>query len=125
MGEVWMVNDILRHIDRILPSIDVDTIVTFDKGGISGHANHIAISDASLYYKEKMALFHLVSHPLYIKYNLFHPPSSAYVFKSDLNDWKRGIRAMVFAHVSQMRWFRWAWILFSRYMVINELVEVK
>ncbi|KAI1326654.1 putative deacetylase LmbE-like domain-containing protein [Xylariaceae sp. FL0255] len=30
-------------------------------------------------------------------------------------------RAMTDAHKSQMVWFRWAWILFSRYMVINDL----
>lgn len=29
--------------------------------------------------------------------------------------------AMTDAHQSQMVWFRWLWILFSRYMVINDL----
>lgn len=29
--------------------------------------------------------------------------------------------AMVGAHKSQMVWFRWLWILFSRYMVMNDL----
>lgn len=30
-------------------------------------------------------------------------------------------RAMTDAHKSQMVWFRWGWILLSRYMVINDL----
>ena len=30
-------------------------------------------------------------------------------------------RAMTEAHKSQMVWFRWGWILFSRYMYINDL----
>jgi N-acetylglucosaminylphosphatidylinositol deacetylase len=30
-------------------------------------------------------------------------------------------RAMTEAHKSQMVWFRWGWILLSRYMVINDL----
>ncbi|KAI0191559.1 putative deacetylase LmbE-like domain-containing protein [Astrocystis sublimbata] len=30
-------------------------------------------------------------------------------------------RAMTHAHQSQMVWFRWGWILLSRYMVINDL----
>jgi N-acetylglucosaminylphosphatidylinositol deacetylase len=30
-------------------------------------------------------------------------------------------QAMTEAHKSQMVWFRWGWILTSRYMVINEL----
>ena len=29
--------------------------------------------------------------------------------------------AMRYAHVSQMRWFRWGWIGLSRYMMINDL----
>ncbi|KAI9897723.1 hypothetical protein N3K66_007579 [Trichothecium roseum] len=33
----------------------------------------------------------------------------------------RGFRAMTEAHRSQMRWFRYGWILLSRYMVVNEL----
>mgnify|MGYP002351655416 CR=1 FL=1 len=35
----------------------------------------------------------------------------------------RGFRAMTEAHRSQMRWFRYGWILLSRYMVVNELTE--
>lgn len=30
-------------------------------------------------------------------------------------------RAMTTAHKSQMAWFRWGWIAFSRYMVVNDL----
>ena len=30
-------------------------------------------------------------------------------------------RAMRFGHKSQMLWFRWGWILLSRYLIINEL----
>ncbi len=30
-------------------------------------------------------------------------------------------RAMTTAHTSQMVWFRYGWIIFSRYMVINDL----
>ena len=34
-------------------------------------------------------------------------------------------RAMTEAHKSQMVWFRWFWILFSRYMYINDLRLVR
>lgn len=33
--------------------------------------------------------------------------------------------AMVRAHRSQMRWFRWGWIAVGRYMVVNDLRKVK
>ena len=47
------------------------------------------------------------------------PPSLLYV--SDFGQWRRGQNAMVKAHKSQMRWFRWAWIGIGRYMVVNDL----
>ena len=31
-------------------------------------------------------------------------------------------KAMRLGHKSQMLWFRWGWIFFSRYMIINELI---
>jgi N-acetylglucosaminylphosphatidylinositol deacetylase len=33
----------------------------------------------------------------------------------------RAQRAMVLGHPSQMRWFRWGWVVLGRYMYINEL----
>lgn len=47
------------------------------------------------------------------------PPSLLFV--SDFGQWKRGQSAMVKAHKSQMRWFRWGWIGIGRYMVVNDL----
>lgn len=47
------------------------------------------------------------------------PPSLLYV--SDFRQWRRGQSAMVGAHKSQMRWFRWGWIGIGRYMVVNDL----
>lgn len=43
------------------------------------------------------------------------------LFISDPSAVFRAQRAMVVAHKSQMKWFRWLWILCSRYMVINDL----
>ena len=47
------------------------------------------------------------------------PPSLLYV--NDYGQWRKGQNAMVKAHKSQMRWFRWGWIGIGRYMVINNL----
>lgn len=43
------------------------------------------------------------------------------LFISDMGQWKQGFNAMTKAHKSQMRWFRWGWITFGRYMVVNDL----
>ena len=47
------------------------------------------------------------------------PPSLLYI--SDYAQWWRGLTAMVKAHKSQMVWFRWGWISFGRYMIVNDL----
>ncbi|KAL8966771.1 MAG: hypothetical protein Q9183_003217 [Haloplaca sp. 2 TL-2023] len=43
------------------------------------------------------------------------------LFISDIGQWNQGQKAMTKAHKSQMRWFRWGWITFGRYMVVNDL----
>ncbi|KAI4189464.1 MAG: hypothetical protein LQ346_005108 [Caloplaca aetnensis] len=43
------------------------------------------------------------------------------LFVSDMVQWRKGQKAMTSAHKSQMRWFRWGWITFGRYMVVNDL----
>ncbi|KAL8785075.1 MAG: hypothetical protein Q9213_003580 [Squamulea squamosa] len=43
------------------------------------------------------------------------------LFVSDMVQWRQGQKAMTRAHRSQMRWFRWGWITFGRYMVVNDL----
>ena len=47
------------------------------------------------------------------------PPS--YVFISSFGEYRQGQNAMTKGHSSQMRWFRWGWITFGRYMIVNDL----
>jgi len=42
-------------------------------------------------------------------------------FVNDLGQWRKGQQAMKQGHKSQMRWFRWGWIVVGRYMVVNDL----
>lgn len=47
------------------------------------------------------------------------------MFLSNGPQYLRAQQAMTQAHKSQMRWFRWGWIIVSRYMVINDLRREK
>lgn len=47
------------------------------------------------------------------------------LFVNDLHQWNKGQKAMIKGHKSQMRWFRWGWILIGRYMVVNDLKREK
>lgn len=44
------------------------------------------------------------------------------LFTSGPQEMGKAREAMWGAHKSQMRWFRWGWIWFSRYMAVNDLV---
>jgi N-acetylglucosaminylphosphatidylinositol deacetylase len=46
------------------------------------------------------------------------------VFVSGIPEFSTALRAM-YAHQSQLVWFRWLYVLFSRYMWVNEWVELK
>lgn len=127
-------------ISEILSQHNPSAIITFDESGVSSHPNHISLLRGAEEYvstRESGArLFTLTSVPIWRKYAFF---LDAVVVRWLAGEEGKGMRrvafvsswagylkarsAMVQAHVSQMRWFRWGWIGFSRYMVVNDLVE--
>lgn len=52
-------------------------------------------------------------------------PVDRLLFISSINEWIKAQRAMIYAHKSQMAWFRWGWISIGRYMAVNDLKRVK
>lgn len=45
-------------------------------------------------------------------------------FYSDLNMLSVSYAAMAYGHFSQMVWFRYGWLIFSRYLTFNHLIEI-
>ncbi|KAH9933045.1 putative deacetylase LmbE-like domain-containing protein, partial [Fomitopsis serialis] len=127
----------------------ITTILTFDAYGISGHPNHISLchgaarllssfpssSDSDDSALTRPRLFTLVSVPLVWKYTgpaspLLLKASSAIAgkgrgpaFVAGVREYVTALRAMM-QHRSQLVWFRWLYVAFSRYMWVNEWVEV-
>ncbi|RPD56023.1 LmbE-like protein, partial [Lentinus tigrinus ALCF2SS1-6] len=127
----------------------ITTILTYDHHGISSHPNHISLPKGasrligSLHDtngKPRPRLFTLVTVPLREKYvGLLSPLlSRATIFLSKLSqdaprakasttvisDWKGFLRAhrAMRQHWSQLVWFRWLYVLWSRYMWVNDWV---
>ncbi|NWH76166.1 PIGL acetylase, partial [Piaya cayana] len=122
---------VLKHIE----ANHINLVVTFDAGGVSGHANHI-----SLYTALRVLLFSNI-HPflcpgcrvlvlesvnLFRKYiSILDVPISCLLPRDALfilteEETEQAKRAMR-CHRSQLLWFRHLYMLFSRYMVINSL----
>lgn len=139
-------------IARVHAARPILQILTFDKTGVSGHPNHIALAHASLLLEaaappsktspvaaSSLQIYHLVSHPLLTKYLSFAPlvasryssgaskvpegiqgfvGANAKELVDVSTDWRgylEAVRAMR-RHDSQLVWFRWIYLAFSRYM---------
>ncbi|KAG1862797.1 putative deacetylase LmbE-like domain-containing protein [Suillus subalutaceus] len=129
----------------------ITSILTFDTKGISLHPNHFSLPLGASYLIKSLSsshtsvprLFSLVTVPVLPKYAglpsailtrlgvisqaplAFEPTvDSLPVFISGIPDYLTTVRA-ISAHDSQMVWFRYLYMTFSRYMWVNEWVEFK
>uniref|UniRef100_UPI00398F23FF N-acetylglucosaminyl-phosphatidylinositol de-N-acetylase n=1 Tax=Pristiophorus japonicus TaxID=55135 RepID=UPI00398F23FF len=117
---------ILRH----LQIHHISLVLTFDEGGVSGHANHIAVYYAvrKLYSERKLpngcqALV-LQSTNILRKYisildlpiSWLRPHHVMYILNS--REYHQAREAM-YCHRSQVLWFRHLYLYLSRYMFIN------
>ncbi|KAF8916471.1 putative deacetylase LmbE-like domain-containing protein, partial [Mucidula mucida] len=146
---------------------NIDQILTFDRKGVSGHANHKSIFHGVRRYAQSRTvppkLYALISVPTLTKYTSILAPvqakfdlygirlwrtvdttalrvlrliglaeeegkkiplsNSMPVFVSGVNEFVTAHKAMR-AHRSQLVWFRWLYVLFSRYMWVNEWQEI-
>ncbi|KAG1869989.1 putative deacetylase LmbE-like domain-containing protein [Suillus subluteus] len=129
----------------------ITSVLTFDTKGISLHPNHFSLPLGASYLIKSLSsshtyvprLFSLVTVPVLPKYAglssailtrlgvisqaflAFEPTvDSLPVFISGIPDYLTTVRAIL-AHDSQMVWFRYLYMSFSRYMWVNEWVEFK
>ncbi|NXL91632.1 PIGL acetylase, partial [Alectura lathami] len=120
---------VLKHIE----ANNINLVVTFDAGGVSGHANHISLYTALRYSVLLASLVPRWCHVLVLEsVNLLRkyisildvpiscllPTDVLFVLtEEEAEQAKRAMRC----HHSQLLWFRHIYMLFSRYMVINSL----
>lgn len=145
--------EVLREKEVLRENSGPVNILTFDSYGISGHINHKAlytaanalVHDPDL--ETKLNLWVLKSVPIYRKYlyvvdaaiqlflksNNLLPSVNALesisttesvVIVSETKDYSDTYAAMSKAYKSQMKWFRYLWMVFSRYMVVNDIYRI-
>ncbi|PKU37761.1 n-acetylglucosaminyl-phosphatidylinositol de-n-acetylase [Limosa lapponica baueri] len=119
---------VLKHIE----ANNINLVITFDAGGVSGHANHISLYAALRYLHserklpegcrvlvlESVNLFRKYISILDILLSCLLPGDALFVLTEEETEQAR--RAMR-CHRSQLLWFRHLYMLFSRYMMINSL----
>ncbi|KAK7078314.1 hypothetical protein SK128_010442 [Halocaridina rubra] len=131
---MWPVLRTANLINQHLHALDINMVITFDSGGISGHINHSALYSAIQYLVEEEFLpedceaFSLDSVNIFRKYlSVLDVPLSYAVsscaFTVDFTQYSAIQRAMK-AHASQYVWFRKLYMIFSRYVLINTLTRL-
>ncbi|CAO3625104.1 unnamed protein product [Cunninghamella echinulata] len=137
MKNTWSSKTIANIIQDYVTKHKIDTIITFDDYGVSGHPNHIASYFGVKEYAQNhpdIQVYKLLSINLLRKYILtidllpvslkwlIYKPEDI-IFVSSPGDYLLTHKAMR-QHRSQLVWFRWLYVTFSRYMYINELQKI-
>ncbi len=143
MTTQWPSSIVNAHIEAHLKAHpEIKAVVSFDAGGVSGHANHTSIHAALQRavssghdWISGLEVWALQTHDLSLKFTgIFGaallslqqpatPSSSTRVISCSVTGWAMGWRAMA-CHWSQLVWFRYAYLLFSTYMWVNVLHRV-
>ncbi|NXD23276.1 PIGL acetylase, partial [Spelaeornis formosus] len=125
---------VLKHIE----AKNINLVVTFDAGGVSGHANHISLYTADTLQEfccfeifliflcvgcrvlllESVNLFRKYISFLDVLISCLLPRDALFILTEE--ETERAKRAMR-CHRSQLLWFRQLYLLFSRYLVVNSL----
>jgi N-acetylglucosaminylphosphatidylinositol deacetylase len=126
----WSSDAILGHVKQSIRQWNISTIISFDQYGISGHRNHSSIYYALLKLSQtsQIHFLSLQSIPIYRKYFTLIELIRIYFMTKSINiktfilpvkDSLTPHKAM-FEHRSQLVWFRYLYLLFSRYIWIND-----
>ncbi|KAI5461825.1 putative glycan biosynthesis protein [Mariannaea sp. PMI_226] len=150
----WNASTIQSILQEYIQEWDIDAIITFDEGGVSGHINHRAVSAAVSEYvlanQKAPATYLLVTTTLLRKYTflldlpltalsftwriisaIFFPAKAAdsrYTTKAlAVNTWHRYslTRKAFSSHDSQYSWDRHLYMIMSRYVWFNDLRRVR
>lgn len=137
----WNSNEVVHYISKQIDEHDkaINTLITFDSYGVSGHANHRSIYSATKDLKEKLAypkvsFYVLKSVTFFRKYSTFLDAVITIVtdYMNKITRRKEMTVAINFnehaklkqilqLHQSQMVWYRQLYMMFSRFMFINNL----
>ena len=126
----WSSEAILGHVNQAIRQWNISTLISFDQYGVSGHRNHSSIYYALLKLSKTSQLhfLSLQSFSIFRKYFTFIELIRFHLNKNSTNTrtFILPVRKIftphkaMFEHRSQLVWFRYLYLLFSRYIWIND-----
>lgn len=131
----WEEAIVASLILSLIEIYEADTVITFDKDGVSGHPNHCSLfyAVATLCIEKRIPsycrVYVLESVNLVRKYTFMLDGPISYLLSSFVYIVSRRerhiIKRAMHAHKTQMQWFRYLYIIFSRYMYFNTFKEIE
>jgi N-acetylglucosaminylphosphatidylinositol deacetylase len=130
----WEIEKLSRIILHYIEKIDCNLAITFDSGGISGHSNHISCFHALQYLYTNgllptdLQVFVLETVTILRKYSSLIDLIPSFFRSTFLNISSPmdalAIYSAMREHRSQLVWFRYLYMAFSRYIFINTLKRI-
>ncbi|KAI1628720.1 putative deacetylase LmbE-like domain-containing protein [Exophiala viscosa] len=144
---VWSRGRIEATVKSYVMKWAVDAIITFDDGGVTGHENHVSVSDAIVNYvshtESAPPVYTLTTVNVLRKYSLladlplttlthalrrlFFSPGAEYTASdtsvlsvNSMSMWRQSVSALE-QHENLETWTRYLYALLGRYMWINDL----
>lgn len=129
----WPAATVSKVIEHYRERWSIDSIVTFDSVGVSGHQNHKhthrGVVAHRAEHKDRLGLSYWYLHtaPIYVKYSswlavwyysLVADNSTIFINKNEELVW-----ASMRAHESQLVWFRRLYLLFTSYVYVNQFTK--
>lgn len=130
----WKPESTSEVIRTYVETLDIDTIVTFDQGGVSGHVNHSALFHSVVHMHKRNLLppnckvFLLASVGIMRKYSGMMDCALSLILSNHIFILspleQQVLKTAMSKHGSQWVWFRKLYIYFSRYAYINTFTEL-
>ncbi|GAU90575.1 hypothetical protein RvY_02976 [Ramazzottius varieornatus] len=132
----WSVEKLTELLEIQIQQCKPNVIVTFDAKGVSGHRNHRDLSAALVSMRQErnrslknVRLLLLDSVNVVRKYSKYLDVAISMARRFDLivianSENEHRVQTAMIAHSSQMLWFRWLYMFFSRYILLNTFTEV-
>uniref|UniRef100_A0A0N5B776 N-acetylglucosaminylphosphatidylinositol deacetylase n=1 Tax=Strongyloides papillosus TaxID=174720 RepID=A0A0N5B776_STREA len=132
--KMWEKEKLSKHILNHVEKLDINIVLTFDEYGVSGHNNHIGCFNSIQYLYSNgflptdVEVFVLESVSILRKYISFCDLiisrfRSRYIYISNFTNVLSAYSAMR-EHKTQLIWFRYLYMIFSRYIFINTFKRI-
>ncbi|CAE6453974.1 unnamed protein product [Rhizoctonia solani] len=126
---MWNTSLVAGIVGDYVQKHGIQSIITFDQRGISSHPNHISLFHAVSPFTSEVQVWTLHTTGVLAKYTGYlgaiFPSTNdqGVVLTSGIEGYATALKAMR-QHWTQLVWFRWLYVGWSRYMWVNELRRV-